>query len=182
MADPIDELLEELRIPIEKAKNGDQKALELLIEKMQNRIFRYLFFLCGSQELTQDLTQETFIKMIQSIHHLKEPQAFISWIYTIAKRTLISHKRKNWLSFLPLFDKETLELSNSDNETSELALSITQTLTSLNEKERDLIILVDIEGFSYVEACKVLGISMAALKSRIHRARQAFEVEWNRSK
>jgi len=85
---------------IRKCQNGDESAFSPLIDSYKNKLFSYLYRLCGNREEAEDLFQETLIKAWKSMKHLNEPNKFSSWLFSIAHNLTmdsLSKKKRNFI-------------------------------------------------------------------------------------
>lgn len=157
-----------------RAQGGDEKALVALVEQTQNSLYRFTYYLAGNEALAQDLCQETYVRVFESLSKLKDPGRFQSWIYIMAKNLFLDHCRKS--STKNEISSEAWESVDGASQSPEAPknIEVQQTLALLTEEYRLVLVLVDMEGYSYGEAAEIIGISENALRSRLHRARQQF--------
>ena len=156
-----------------RLKSGDTSAQGELIELTQNRLYRFALYLSGNRELAQDLCQDCYMKVFKAIESMENPARFFSWLFRIAKNQFLDHCDSAGRQ-APSF-KEDLAKSFEDTpsgEDIELMIGVRAALTELEPEDRLLVLSVDLEGLSYAEAAELLGISEAAVRSRLHRARQ----------
>ncbi|OQX54901.1 MAG: hypothetical protein B5M53_05275 [Candidatus Cloacimonas sp. 4484_209] len=166
-----------------------EKVFGKLVEKHYERIFNYIYALTSNYELSKDLTQETFIKAFLSFKRLRNKALFPIWILRIARNTSINRLRKEYLSkkrFISLFTKVNgKELMNSlvdpaitpeeDVERKQEENIVRKALHEIPPRMREVLVLREWEGLSYNQIGKVMGISAKAVKSLIHRAREAMK-------
>ena len=175
---------------VQHCRRGDAAAMERLILKYQNRIFNVILKICPNIDDAAELTQETFVKIIENIDKFEERSSFYTWAFRIAVNlTLNFRKRKVKLGF-NRFDadsneqqqgtaialKEILVNNNAPDpavivENKELCELLTSSLIKLDDNQRAVIVLRDIEGMSYNDIANVLGLELGTVKSRISRAR-----------
>lgn len=166
--------LPDLEERIRGAQRGDEIAFSWLIAQTKNRLTKFLYFLSGNSELTQDLVQETYIYALENLKKLKEPVAFMRWLFLIARNRFLDHKkspRNKPHENVQDLDRLGRFSTLSDQE---LWIQIRESLALLKEEEREALLLVDMEGYSYQEAAQMIGISEAALTSRLQRGRLVF--------
>jgi len=157
---------------------GDETAQSELIQATQDRLYKFCILICRNREVAEDLCQETLIKALQNIKNLKNPSTFLGWMYQIAKNILIDIKRKPG-------SKEQSEEGISEVGASldiDLMINVQKILTQFNPEERLLLLLIELEGYSYKETGEVVGLSEDAVRSKLHRLRQIFIKEFNTSK
>lgn len=170
---------------IERAKTGDREALDALLHRYQGAIYRFGLRLCRDEEDAEDIAQETMLSMARSIESYRGDASLSTWLYTIARSHCIKKRRRS--KFAPAeessLDDENFSdakrLSPEDDHPDEalfkrqLERALSEAIDSLEPEYREVVILRDVEGFRAKEASEILGISVAALKSRLHRARVA---------
>lgn len=159
---------------IRAAQKGDEQAFSWLISQTKERLLRFLFFLAGDFATAQDICQETYLYAMEHLPQLKEPEAFPSWLFLIGKNRYLDFKKspRNQRHM----DLESGEKSGgfAVGRDQELWIAIQTTLEALRHEEREVILLIDLEGYSYAEAAEHLKLTEAAVTSRITRARAAF--------
>ncbi len=174
---------------LERAKSGDIAAFEQLIESYQRKIFNIAFRMLGNYDDAGDLTQEVLIRIYKSIRSFKEQSSFSTWIYRITTNVCLDElrKRKN-KKVVSLDDEIRLEdgemkrqIESGDPspeetvETEELKKFVDDSIAQLSEEHRMVIVLRDIQGFSYEEIAEIIKCPAGTVKSRINRARQALK-------
>jgi RNA polymerase sigma-70 factor (ECF subfamily) len=175
---------------IERVKQGDAKAFEMLVVKYQRRIERLIGRMVRDVDLVPDIAQETFIRAYRAIPQFRGDSAFYTWLYRIAvntaKKALMELKRDPLVTEAarasrdedddaPRFDSEL-----SDGETPEAVLASKQiaaavnfAIEALSEELRQAITLREIEGLSYEEIAELMNCPIGTVRSRIFRAREA---------
>lgn len=183
---------------INKIKQGDDSAFELLVSKYSNYIFRLAFSIIKDEEDAKELTQEVFIKIYLSIKNFNGKASLSTWIYRITYNLCLDylkkHKKRRTLT-RSLDDDEVPEITSlrSREETPQEAVERAETkrdimegLETLPEEQRALIELKDIRGFSYEEIIAITGLKEGTLKSRLFRGRLALKnyltQKWNLTK
>jgi len=165
----------EFYLTLERAQKGDQIAISLLIDVVQNKLFRYCLYLTNNYELAEDLCQEAFIKIIKNLKSLKKKEGFFSWAFHISKNLYIDSKRKKSSTELCITEEE-IEKIPSDLKNRDLIIDFNKALSRLDVSDRLLVILVGVEGYSYLEAANIIGVTEDSLRSRLHRVKQELEV------
>ncbi len=165
-------LLKEL---VEAAAAGDAQAVRELVESTQKRLFNFCLVLCGDPARAEDLTQEAFLKVLTNLKSLKKPEAFIDWLFRVTRHLYIDQIRKHKDSTSDLDD-----LPAENPETADI-IAVHQTLSQFEPEDRWLLVLVDMENYSYKEAADVLGISEDAVRTRLFRLRKAFIEKFNKA-
>jgi RNA polymerase sigma factor (sigma-70 family) len=165
------------------AQRGDASALSQLVEAAQPRLYRFCFYLCGNAPRAEDLCQEAFVKALNNLKKVKEPARFISWLFKATKNHFLDDVKA-------ARNRESESIDGSDEEggspmphadalkiepEQEGLTAVHEALSKLDKDDRMILLLIDMEERSYQEAAEIIGISEAAVRSRLHRARKAFE-------
>jgi len=173
---------------IKKAKNGDTDSFEALIlsckEKAYNIALRYV----QNEEDALDILQESFIKIYRHLSKFNEQSRFDTWVYRIVVNTCNDMLRKSKkVTYLDQVYKneedEDIVVEIADNsagpdellERKEEGNYIFDCLSRLKDEHREIIVLRDINGFSYEEIAEILDCSIGTVKSKISRARHKFK-------
>lgn len=163
---------------ITRAQRGDVAAFSELVARFQDRIYRFLVRLTGSPDDALDLTQETFLRALQSVANWQADAQFTTWLFRIARNQALDLlRRAQRVAFVEL-DETLSEQVPADTPTPEAALQARQriealegALQRLSVEHREILLLRDIEDMAYEDIAEVLGISLGTVKSRIARAR-----------
>jgi RNA polymerase sigma-70 factor (ECF subfamily) len=175
---------------VERWRTGDLGAIERLVGKYQGRIYNLILRICSNQDDAAELTQETFVKIIENIEDFKGRSAIYTWVFRIAVNlTLNYRKRRATVGFTSLDAevavddeqaKQCLATVLKDErspdpaevaENRELCRLVQKALGKLNEEHRTIIVLRDIEGMDYEQIAEVLAVELGTVKSRLSRAR-----------
>ena len=172
------------RIPVlvRCCQRGDRQAFETLFRQFQPRLRYYVQRLNGTGNHADDLLQNVWLNVIRKINSLKDPQAFVAWLYTIARREVYSQGR-NRDPFVELTD-EHLELAAGNGEVTfdaEDATRIHRALGKLKARQREILTLSFLEELSHKEIAEVLGVNAGTVKSRIYYAKEALRKELERN-
>ena len=159
-------------------QNGDQRAFRVLVERYQERIRNLLFSIFHEPDFVDDLSQEVFVKVYEALPGFRFESSLYTWLYRIAvnksRDELRRRKLRRFFSFQSLDDGTLAELETrmahppKDHESADL---VTYGLRALPDHQRIVVILKDIEGFSYEEIADILQIEVGTVKSRLSRAR-----------
>jgi RNA polymerase sigma-70 factor (ECF subfamily) len=175
---------------VERVKNGDVKAFEMLVVKYQRRVERLVARMVRDVDLVQDIVQESFIRAYRAMPNFRGESAFYTWLYRIAvnaaKKALLELKRD------PIVTESSRQPVDGDDETSrpeseqsdigtpdsvlaskQIALAVNQAVDALSEDLRQAITLREIEGLSYEEIAEMMNCPVGTVRSRIFRAREA---------
>ena len=156
--------------------NGEKEAFELLYNKYKNRIEYFIYNIVKDYQKAEDLTQETFIYIIQN--KMKENYSFKYHIYLIAKSRAINYinleKRRNEIKEEYFsnndeqIEKDILEVITKE----ETKKEVLEAIEKLDEKYKNAIYLVNIEGLSYKETSQILGETLQNTKNLVHRGKK----------
>lgn len=177
------------KLLIVKSKKGDIDAFEELIKNYEKKAYNIAYRIMNNEEDAKDMTQEALVKIYKSIKNFREESTFSTWLYRIVTNVCLDELRKRKKSeTIPLEintegDKGTIRFEiGADKETpedlyelAELRQMILNKINSLKDDYRTVIILRDMQGFSYEEISIILGCSLGTIKSRINRARKALK-------
>jgi RNA polymerase sigma-70 factor (ECF subfamily) len=162
---------------LEAARAGDPVALEALMREQRSQVVRYAMRLCISPEDAEDATQETLLALAHYIGALRHAAALSSWLFKAVRTHCVRLARRS-VRHLLVLDGENAPPVELEGPTPEEQLvdrqlrhRIAHILADMDPALRDVIVRRDVQGETAPEAAEALGISEAALKSRLHRAR-----------
>ena len=168
---------------VSRAKRGDVEAFQQLYECYSRKILNYIYRLTGSREEAEDLSQDTFVLAYKNLTSLKEADKFQSWLFRIAQNNVYQKYRGKRPQFHPIPSEETAEFSEVQKLvtpqkgpedrllSAELEQVIEQVIDQLPDKQKGVFVLSAIHKLSYKEISKMVGRSLASVKSDVHRAR-----------
>ena len=160
--------------------------IEEIYKKLSPPIFRYLYRLTGSSQEAEELTQETFYRMLKSIYRFRQDASLTTWLYKIAFNTYQEWKRKKGIyCFRYGFDLSDFRGEQTEDpvlqlEKKENVSLIKEALFMLSEMQRVTLILRDLEGLSYQQISEITGKSLAWVKVTLFRARANFREIYSR--
>ena len=173
-----------------RAKGGDLQAFEELVEKYKQPVVNLMYRMLHDLSEAEDLAQTVFLRVFQSASRYEVSAKFSTWIFTIARHVCLNEIRRR-----SRHPAESLESSQNDTEEQparqfedrksftppeaclhgELEEKIQEALDQLPEKQRLAVLMCRQEELSYEEIAEVLGLSLPATKSLIHRARETLK-------
>jgi RNA polymerase sigma-70 factor, ECF subfamily len=167
------------------ARAGDERALEALLVEQQPRLYRFSRKMCRNVADAQDVLQDTLLAMARGLRDFRGASSLSTWLYTIARSHCIKKRRRS--KFAP--EAEVSLASEEARQASRLAdpgrspqeqLSdrrlgdaLEAAIHGLDPALREVLVLRDVEGLTAPEVAQVTGLSVDAVKSRLHRARVA---------
>ena len=162
---------------IELCREGEESAFEELIKKYHAPIYNYIYNFTGDKQLTEDIVQETFIKMINNILKYKRIRGtkFSTWLFTIARNTLNDEYRKMKTRRTVSLEEAELSIESKDfvetrviqNDTMD---SINQAINSLKKEEKSAIYLRYYMDLSYKDIADILKSTQNRVKWQLHDA------------
>jgi RNA polymerase sigma-70 factor, ECF subfamily len=162
---------------IDRAKSGDPDAFAEIYRQYQHVVYRFGRAMTGSESAAEDITQETFVALFRDLSRYDATRAsFTTYLYGIV-RNLSRERLRRDRRFLSLEflggrrDRAGSADPASILEEAELAAHVRDALRKLPVRHRELIVLCDLHGLSYADAAAATGVSTAAVRSRLHRAR-----------
>jgi len=165
---------------LQLARQGDRNALSQLFSEHMPTVHRFAMRMCRDEDRARDVAQESMLTALKSFEDFRGDASFSTWLFTIARSHCGKVRRK--ADREPLHEEaespmETMASAEPppDAQVSHGQLSdvVEGALATLDPAEREVVLLRDVEGLPAKEAAEILGISVAALKSRLHRARAA---------
>lgn len=174
---------------ISMVKNGNMEAFEELIKNNEKIVYNICFRMLSNSEDAKDISQEVFIKIYKNIDKYNYKASFSTWIYKIAVNTCIDEIRKKkkekeetvsidseilygdntispqYISKEPSPEERVINKENNND--------IINSINKLSEEHKNIIVLRDVLGLSYIEISEVLDITIGTVKSRIARSRKS---------
>ena len=167
---------------IARFQNGNEQAYIELVRRYRNRLMTFVFRFLGDMELSEDIVQDTMIKVYTHKHYYKEIAKFSTWIYTIAgnlAKTELRKRKRRKVTLLSQMNRDdrkyeipSTELQSEDIVQGEYTERyIQKAILQLPLHFRTVVILRDIQELSYEEISKIVNVPLGTVKSRINRAR-----------
>jgi RNA polymerase sigma-70 factor (ECF subfamily) len=174
---------------VQQCRQGDSAAAECLILKYQNRIYNAILRICANPDDAAELTQDTFVKIIENIDKFEGRSSFYTWAFRIGINLTLNYCQRSVKLGLKSLDAEdsdddedrgVLKEVLADNglpdpavvaQNKELCRMVVKALRKLDDAQRAVIVLRDIEGMNYAQIAEVLDIELGTVRSRLSRAR-----------
>ena len=177
---------------VKLAQKGDKKALAQLVKNHEQTIYNFAFKICRDKEKAENIMQETFYSMVKSIGQFGGNSKLSTWLYRIVSNHCLMLARKmksrpfvslenddDLFEDIKIADWSTLPYKDTENE--ELKASLDAAIQKLSPEYRMIFLLRDVEGFSTEETAETAELSIAAVRSRLHRARAFLRNELNKA-
>ncbi|MGG4142829.1 sigma-70 family RNA polymerase sigma factor [Paenibacillus algorifonticola] len=172
---------------IREIKDGNIELYSELMSRYQRKILSFIFHMLKSAKLellAEDLCSETFYKAYRSLHSFREVDAsFSTWLYTIARNTVLSELRKQKAANLSLDESGIVPVTAPDAGPEQLVLRnermamVREAINNLPEKQRSALILREYDQMDYQEIASILGQTVSSVKSLLFRARASVKVQ-----
>ena len=174
---------------IRKSQEGDPHSFGQLIESHESRVYHIALKMLRNEHDAYDAAQEAFIKAFRHIKKFKAQSAFSTWLYRITTNVCLDFLKRNKDQQTISLEREialeesevSLQLEDETANTEEEVLkqerlnAIYQGMERLSPDHRQMIVLRDMEGFSYEEIATITNRNLGTVKSKINRARQALK-------
>ena len=174
---------------IELIREGSNESLETLVSRYEGRVYNLAYRMMGNRDDAEDVLQDTFLNVVRSLDSFQSRSSFSTWLYRVATNAALSKLRQR--SRRDRSESEFLDeansvqnlahagyilkdwsLSPSENLLNDEARQVMEeAIAELPEIYRVVFVLRDVEGMPAAEVADILEISIAAVKSRLHRAR-----------
>jgi RNA polymerase sigma-70 factor, ECF subfamily len=163
---------------IRRFLDGDEDAFVELVRQWERKVFNLAWRILGNREDAQDVMQETFLSVFKSLHNLRDPASFSTWVY----RIVLNHCRGRWRSRERTVPLETqveidggesvLAVAGPPSPSHEAAVEtadlIRRALAALSEEHRTAVILKEYMGLSLEEVATVMDCPLSTAKSRVY--------------
>ncbi|NMO96986.1 RNA polymerase sigma factor [Paenibacillus lemnae] len=172
---------------IHEIKQGNVELYSELMRRYQRKIMAFVYHMLKSSNLelmAEDVCSETFYKAFRSLHSFREVDAsFSTWLYTIARNTVLSELRKQRRGNLPLEESGIIPVAPPEVAPEQTILRnekvsmVREAINNLPEKQRSAIILREYDQLDYQEIAEILGQSVSSVKSLLFRARSSVKLQ-----
>lgn len=149
-------------------QRGDAAAFDAVYAGYHARIYQFLYRLAGRRDLAEDLFQETWLKLARHATTLRDDTDLGAWLFTVARNAYRSHRR--WL-LIDLQRRVEPATVPSAEGVVEARRELARALEALSDGDKEVLLLVAVEGMEQERAAAVLGISYDNLRQRLSRAR-----------
>lgn len=165
---------------VEAFQRGDYSAFDRLLERWQRKIHGAIHRIMGSEDETRDLSQETFLRAYRALGSFKKEARFSSWLYQIALNQCRDRMRRRKLraavSLEELFESGDSPLACAPGpsalellERRELSRTVAAAVQALPEEQREVVVLKEYQGLTFLEIAETLGVPPSTVKTRLYR-------------
>lgn len=172
------------RILVERLKQGEEAAFKTIVDTWQDMVFNTALGIVQNAEDAEDISQEVFVQVYQSVSSFKGDSKFSTWLYRIAITKSLDHerrkKRKKRFAFVKsLFGEESEVVIHPPDfhhpgvvmDKKENAAALFQAINKLPDNQRIAFSLHKVEGLSYQEVSEVMNTTVSSVESLMHRAK-----------
>jgi RNA polymerase sigma-70 factor (ECF subfamily) len=159
---------------IAAARAGDRVAIDELLARYEQPIYRFGLRMCGDEESAREVLQETMLAAFRHLPGFRGDAALSTWLYQIARSFCIKERRgERPRAELDEQLADPAPPPDRQAHARQIGAALAEAIRSLPADQREVLVLRDVEGLSAEEAASVVGVEVGALKSRLHRARLA---------
>lgn len=170
-------------------KNGELDKLSILFERYQGHLYNFFVRMTWDKELSADLTQNVFLRIMKYRHSYKEEAKFKPWLFQIARNAHADHFRgqKMQLATLDQMNEPSdLNVKEAEEREVDQEALLNQALAKLDVQDREILVLSKYQKMKYEQIAESLDITVASVKVKVHRAikrlkTQYFELEKSRN-
>ncbi|MGD8515617.1 MAG: sigma-70 family RNA polymerase sigma factor [Anaerolineae bacterium] len=170
---------------IRRGQRGDKLAVEALVRRYQNYVYRLCYLVMRNEQDAEDMTQETFIRACRALprFELRKNTSFEAWLYRISVNCCRSRMRRKWYQVLPWPEPAPQIVAEAEEQPEHQVLQgehrdeVLQAVETLGEKHRLVVILRYYAGLSNEEIARTLDIPSGTVRSRLHTARQRLKAQ-----
>lgn len=171
---------------IEKIKLGDIDSFEQLVARYETKVYTIAYRYAGNHDDASDLAQEALIRVYRAIGGFRGESSFLTWLYrvvtNVCKDEMRRRARASVVSMDEMMERGKQPVPDKSAESLEEAVlrkewqdEIQQVLNTLTHEHRTIIVMRDIQGYSYEEIASFLECSLGTVKSRLSRARNTLK-------
>ncbi len=172
---------------IDRSKEGDRSAFDALVEKYQERAYKYAFRLTRNQEMAGDVVSDAFVRVYSALKNFRGQSAFGTWLYRIITNCYFDRKKRDKESQNTSLD-DTVSVKSGDiqrqyeddtpgpdymAERTEREKLLNDALDQMQEAQKSILVMYHVEALSYEEIAEALDMPIGTVKSRLNRARVA---------
>ncbi len=178
---------------VEDVLDGDVAAFRGLIERHHDALFRFLFRLTGNRQMAEDVFQDAFLQVHQSLDTFDSSRRFKPWLFTIAankgrdalrkanRRKTVSLSapvvEEGGKSFVDLMEIDLPDVS-SPMEEAERSAKVQRAIDELSPRLREILLMAYFQKMTYAQIAELFGVPIGTVKSRLHSAVAAFAKAW----
>ena len=158
-----------------QVKDGDLGKLGILFERHHKILYNFFLRLTGSREVSEDLLQEVFLRMLKYRHTYKGSSEFTTWMFKIARNSRADHFRKKKFDSAENEPEDLIHpdmIASEHFEKEQESKLLHMALSKLPEEDREVLVLSRFQDVKYKDIAQIFGCLEGTVKARVHRAMQ----------
>lgn len=171
----------ELRRTVARVREGDRSAFRDLVRRVHGRVYRWALSLVGDADLADEAAQRVLIRVYRHLSTYEASSPFLRWLYAITRNTsltLLNEEDRNGREELREDHAAVDGADTADRiEDRRAAEAVRSFFGTLSSRQREVLDLVDLQGYTPAEAAEMLGLSGSTVRVHLHRARKALREE-----
>ena len=168
---------------LRKAQRGDERAFSIIVRTYEQPVYNYVLRLTGDRSLSEDLTQEVFLRVFQGLPSFSLRSRFTTWLFQVTKNRVLDELRaieRRPRAVVNIEDVPPLEVVDAPAERAETIDAVWRAVEDLNPDLKMALLLRDVVGLSYTEIAETLEVTLATVKWRIYKAREEVQLALHR--
>jgi RNA polymerase sigma factor (sigma-70 family) len=169
---------------VERARNGDHSAYEILYRLNRDQVYGLLWRMSGGHHaLAEDLLQEAFVRAWQKLDMFRGDSKFGTWLHRLAVNVALSDRRTRLRKAgkeVALDETVDRTVVGSKDVRADQQRDLEQSIARLPERARAVLVLYDIEGYQHQEIAEMTGMAVGSSKAQLHRARKLLREDLNK--
>ncbi len=159
------------------ARDGDPVAVDQFVRALHRDVRRYVAYLSADPQSAEDLTQETFLRALGSLHRFEGRSSARTWLLSIARRTVVDSLRHK-AARPKIADRDDWQAAAEQSQPRgvpgfEDGVALAELLAAIPAERREVFVLTQLMGLPYAEAALLLGCPIGTVRSRVARARSS---------
>ncbi|WP_405491392.1 sigma-70 family RNA polymerase sigma factor [Streptomyces sp. NBC_00096] len=159
------------------ARDGDPDAVDQFVRALHRDVRRYVAYLSADPQSADDLTQETFLRALGSLHRFEGRSSARTWLLSIARRTVVDSLRHK-AARPRIADRDDWQSAAEQNQPRDVpgfedGVALAELLAAIPAERREVFVLTQLMGLPYAEAALMLGCPIGTVRSRVARARSS---------
>ena len=164
---------------LRKAQRGDERAFSIIVRTYEQPVYNYVLRLTGDRSLSEDLTQEVFLRVFQGLPSFSLRSRFTTWLFQVTKNRVLDELRaieRRPRAVVNIEDAPQLEVVDAPFERLEAIDAVWRAVEDLSTDLKMALLLRDVVGLSYTEIADSLEVTLATVKWRIYKAREEVQI------
>lgn len=158
---------------VRRARHGDLEAFHGLVDRYASYLYGLAVSLCGHQADAEDVVQETLAGAYRGLGGFAERSSVKTWLTRILVRQAAGHfRRRAWRSTVIRLDSAPAPQVAGASEAADVRMDVQRAILDLSPEHREVIVLREMQGLTYDEIARELGVPRGTVESRLHRARR----------